>query len=199
MPTDKTRIAPELTQACKQLKPSWQSTTSFINEMIAKGLLGLDGHDTLKETAKQPTHTVKKDVSLSNKELYIEDIKENKEKKKKQFRFKKSLIPFELEQHSDSIVEFWGVKTGQKSEQAWKQLVAGLLSIQKKYKDQAVAEQLKAAIVGGPKGPWSNVTLSNYERFGRKNPFAPEEKMTNHPAQRVFTASGGFLDETFNG
>ena len=199
MPTDKTRLAPELAQACQRLKPSWQSTTSFINEMVAKGLVSLDGHDTLKETAEQPRHTNKKDVSLSNKELYIEDIKENKEKKKKQFRFKKSLIPFELEQHSDLIADFWGVKTGQKSEQAWKQLVTGLLGIQKKYKDQAVTEQLKAAIVGGPKGPWSNVTLSNYEKFGRNNSFAPEEQLTKHPAQRVFTASGGFLDDTFNG
>ena len=48
MPANSTRIAPELIKACEAKKPSWLSTTSFVNEMISKGLATLDACDTLK-------------------------------------------------------------------------------------------------------------------------------------------------------
>ena len=48
MTKQNTPIHQSLLQECKARKPEWVSTTSFVNEMLAKGLATLDTHDTLK-------------------------------------------------------------------------------------------------------------------------------------------------------
>jgi hypothetical protein len=101
--------------------------------------------------------------------------------------------PLELDAHASKIEEFWKVKTGAKSEAAWSLLITGLQAIQTKYNDQIVGEQLDLAVVGGPKGPWSSITLKNYEQFKKPISFN-QEPPTSHPAQRVFTADGGFQE-----
>ena len=187
------RIAPELFQACEAARPTWFSATSFINEMIRKGLDSIDRDVTLGEPSEQQDTQREKRGSTSN--TYIEN-KKNKEKnfsKKIRFKFNKSLIPFELDAHASKIEEFWKVKTGAKSEAAWNLLIAGLQSIQTKYDDRTVGEQIDLAIVGGPKGPWSSITLKNYEQFKKPVSFN-QEPPTSHPAQRVFTADGGFQE-----
>ena len=192
MPADKIRIAPELVQACESTRPTWFSTTAWINEMIRRGLDSIDTSVTLGEpNEKRDTH---KGNEGSTSRTYRDSKKENKEKK---FKFKKSLIPFSLDEHSVKIEEFWKVKNGAKSEASWKQLVCGLEAIQSKYGTKALQEQLDLAIVGGPKGPWSSITLKNYEQFslasGKFNG-GSSEPTQKHPAQRVFTASGGFQE-----
>ena len=194
MKTQTVRIAPELLKACESARPTWLSTTSFINEMIKKGLDAIDRDVTLGEPRKQPD-TKKELGSTLIDSRYIEK-KKNKEKnllKKVRFKFNKSLIPFELDPHASKIEEFWKVKTGAKSEAAWNLLMTGLQSIQTKYGDQTVGEQLELAIVGGPKGPWSSITLKNYEQFKKPASFN-QEPPASHPAQRVFTADGGFQE-----
>ena len=189
------RIAPELASRCEATKPPWFDTTSWINHLIHLGLEGVAGHVTLEEPSDRETHT-KKRGSESNRKTYKDSIKEGKEKKFK-FKFKKSLVPFSLDDHADKIEEFWKAKNGAKSEASWRQLVCGLEAIQSKYGSEALQEQLDLAIVGGPKGPWSSITLKNYEQFslvsGKFNGGSPEP-MQKHPAQRVFTASGGFQE-----
>jgi hypothetical protein len=185
------RIAPELIQACDAVRPTWFSTTSFINEMIRKGLDSIDTSVTLGEPSEQ--HDTQREKRGSTSNTYIEDNK-NKEKnfsKKVRFKFNKALIPFELDAHRDKIETFWKAKQGSKSEAAWTLLLTGLQAIKEKYGDKIVADQLDLAIVGGPKGPWSSITLKNYEQF--KTPiWFSQEPPTSHPASRVFTADGGF-------
>ena len=190
MPATSVRIDPNLLQAVKEAQPSWQSTTSFLNDMVKRGLATLDSRVTLGEPEQKTKTHKESEGSTSKKESYIEHIKENKEKK---FRFSKSLIPYELEQHSELIEEFWKAKTGRKSEASWKQLITGLIKLQQKYKDQIVEQQLKKAIVGGPKGPWSTVSLESYEQFNKVSSINPELP-SNGQASRVFTAERGFLD-----
>ena len=186
------RIAPELIQACDAVRPTWFSTTSFINEMIRKGLDSIDTPVTLGEPSEQHDTPREKRGSTSN--TYIDNKKKEKIfSKKVRFKFNKSLIPFDLDAHASKIEEFWKVKTGAKSEAAWNLLMVGLQSIQTKYDDRTVGEQLDLAIVGGPKGPWSSITLKNYEQFKKPTSYNQEAPM-NHPASRVFTAEGGFQE-----
>ena len=188
------RIAPELVARVQATQPSWLDTTSWINELINRGLSGVAGCVTLGEPSEQrDTQTERGSTLIDNR--YIEN-KKNKEKnfsRKVRFKFNKSLIPFELDGHAAKIEEFWKVKTGAKSEAAWNLLMTGLQSIQTKYDDQTVGEQLDLAIVGGPKGPWSSITLKNYEQFKKPISFN-QEPPASHPAQRVFTAEGGFQE-----
>lgn len=190
MGTKFTRIAPELIEACEAVKPSWISTTSFINEMISKGLASIDTDVTLK-IPNENTHTDKKESEVfSNTNRVPNSI--NKEKNKKRFLFKKDLIPFDLELHAKHIEQFWKIKKGQKTEAAFNLLISSLVSLQKRYSDQVVTEQIDLAIAGGPNGPWSNITVKNYENFGKKRTNPYEESVTKHPSQAVFTAAKGF-------
>jgi hypothetical protein len=190
------RIAPELIQACEAVRPTWFSTTSFINEMIRKGLDSIDTCGTLGEPNGQRDREKKSEGSTFKKDIYKKDI--NKEKtnfKKVRFKFSRSSIPFDLDGHVDKIEEFWKTKTGQKSEAAWNLLIAQLIAIKSKYGDSVVGTQLESAIVGGPKGPWSCITLKNYETFGKTSgDLRVLSDQQKHPAARVFTAEGGFQE-----
>ena len=172
-----------LWEAAKQVTPRWGTTTGKINELIHLGLkanaVGWT-HATL-ETINTPLG--KKDNKKKDEEYNCTLV--NKEKKKKTiFRFKKELIPFSLQEHSDLIAEYWAVKKGSKSQQAFNTLMSGLDSIQRKYNDQKVKEQIQAAIVGGPNGPWANITLQNLERF---NPRKKEDELpSKHPSGDLF-------------
>ena len=87
------------------------------------------------------------------------------------------------------IESFWKVKTGRKTEESFNLLISGLSQIKKKYGSEVVKTQLELAIVGGPKGPWSGITLKNYETFGTKTKGSFQaEQPINHPASRVFRA-----------
>jgi hypothetical protein len=193
MPTVNTPIHQSLIQACKEVKPEWFTTTAFVNEMVSRGLAGLDPCATLGEPEQQTDTNKKSEGSTSKKELYREDINKVKRKKKNSpFKFDRSLVPFDLDSHADRIEAFWDVKKGAKTEQAWNLLIDGLASIKGLHGDQAVKEQLELAVVGGPKGPWSNITLHNYRTFSGRNAEKAPSIPDNHPASRVFTADGGF-------
>jgi len=101
--------------------------------------------------------------------------------KGKNFKKHLSLIP-KLEKFEDLILEFFRIKKGSKSETAWSHLMTGLSSIQEKYGDTVVQEQLMAAI----NGKWASVTLKNYEQYGliTKKGFTPAEPQHKHPAYR---------------
>ena len=192
MPTNCTRIAPELIKACEDKKPSWLSTTSFINEMVSKGLASLDACDTLKIPNGRERETKKEGGILSNTNRVPNSINKEKENlKKTRFKFSADLIPFELESASSLIVDFWHSKKGKKTEAAFNLLMGekGLIGIKKKYGEDAVKDQITLAIAN----EWQSITLKNYETFARtKTSSWNPEPTTGHPAQRVFTASRGF-------
>ena len=69
------RIAPELVELCQATKPSWLDTTSWINELIAKGLAGVAGHVTLGEPSEQ--HDTPREKRGSTSITYIDNKKKN--------------------------------------------------------------------------------------------------------------------------
>jgi len=192
MPANSTRIAPELIKACEAKKPSWLSTTSFVNEMISKGLATLDACDTLKVPNERERETKKSEGTLSNTKKVPNSINKEKENfKKTRFKFSPDLIPFELVSLSSLIVDFWHTKKGKKTEAAFDLLMGekGLIGIKKKYGEGAVKDQITLAIAN----EWQSITLQNYETFAKtKTTSWNPEPTTGHPAQRVFTASKGF-------
>ena len=192
MPANSTRIAPELIKACEAKKPSWLSTTSFVNEMISKGLATLDACDTLKVPNERERETKKSEGTLSNTKRVPNSINKEKENfKKTRFKFSPDLIPFELVSLSSLIVDFWHSKKGKKTEAAFDLLMGekGLIGIKKKYGEDAVKDQITLAIAN----EWQSITLQNYETFAKtKTTSWNPEPTTGHPAQRVFTASKGF-------
>ena len=192
MPANSTRIAPELIKACEAKNPSWLSTTSFVNEMISKGLATLDACDTLKVPNERERETKKSEGTLSNTKKVPNSINKEKENfKKTRFKFSPDLIPFELVSLSSLIVDFWHTKKGKKTETAFDLLMGekGLIGIKKKYGEDAVKDQITLAIAN----EWQSITLQNYETFAKtKTTSWNPEPTTGHPAQRVFTASKGF-------
>jgi len=181
------RIDSELIEEVEHYQPSYyKQTTTWVNHLVQVGLnihLGLDPCDILrkpndrKEKNKKGSEVLSTTYSSNNI---------NKEKIKK-WKFEKSQLPESLDFCKDSLAKYWSVKTGTKSEDSYKRLVTGVTAILQKYGEAIVNEQIDAAIVGGPRGPWSGITLKNYESMGlggRK----PEESL-KHPAQTVFKAS----------
>ena len=194
MTRQNTPIYKSLLQECKDKKPEWASTTSFVNEMLAKGLATLDTQGTLKVPNERERKKEKSEGTLSNTNRVSNSIKKEKENfKKTRFKFSKDLIPFELQSLSTLISDFWYSKKGKKTEAAFDLLMSekGLLGIKKEYGEDAARDQLTLAIAN----EWQSITKKNYETFSasKKNkwPFDPEPP-TGHPAQRVFTASRGF-------
>ena len=134
MPETSIRIAPELLQACKEVQPSWHSTTSFVNEMVQKGLLTLDSCVTLGIPNDRETQKEKRREVLPNTNRVSNSINKEKEKfKKVRFKFSQDLIPVELSSFCEPIENFWKVKTGKKTEEAFNLLVSNLTKIKEKY------------------------------------------------------------------
>ena len=196
MPTRNVPIDVDLLSKCQEQKLPWLSTTAFVNQMVYDGLKGVAEHVTLKVPSGTDTDTkVKKkeeksEGTLSNTNRVPNTINKEKEIfKKTRFKFHRDLIPFELSSFSDLIESFWKVKTGRKTEESFNLLISGLSQIKKKYGSEVVKTQLELAIVGGPKGPLSGITLKNYETFGTKTKGSFQaEQPINHPASRVFRA-----------
>jgi hypothetical protein len=184
------RIKPKLMNEVESLQPEYfDSTTTWVNQLIRVGLnvhLGLDPCDILRKPNDRKEKNKKESEVLSN--TYSSNTI-NKEKIKK-WIFTENQIPQEFHYCKDLIAKFWSVKSGAKSEEAFKLLIGpkGLKGISTKYGQgtgvSAVLDQLEEAIAN----KWQSITLKNYEAFGRpKN--SVKEPADNHPAGKVFTAS----------
>ena len=187
MTKQNTPIHQSLLQECKARKPEWVSTTSFVNEMLAKGLATLDTHDTLKLSTDKERENKEKGDNLSNRNRVSNRINKEKEiSKKTRFKFSQDLIPFELQSLADLISDFWKTKKGKKTEAAFNLLIGekGLLGIKKEYGENSAKDQLTLAIAN----EWQSITKQNYENFAKKKTWNPEPT-TGHPSQKVFKAS----------
>ena len=102
-------------------------------------------------------------------------------------RFKKlnsAVIPADLSDCSDLLVEYWSVKKGVRSTSVLNRLCNTLHKMTPKQRQEA----LEAAISGG----WANIYPPK-----KQSPYSPvQEPQHNHPAHRVFTADRGFDDQT---
>ena len=183
------RIDSELMGEVEHYQPSYyKQTTTWVNHLVRVGLnihLGLDPCDILGKPNDTERKKEKREVlpiTNSSNNIYKE--------KNKKWKFEKSQIPKELDFCKDSVIKFWSVKSGSKSQEACKLLIGekGLLGISQKYGQTIAQEQLETAIAN----EWQSITLKNYEAFGRPKT-DNKEPVANHPAGRVFQ-DGKFID-----
>lgn len=190
METQVVDISKKLIDSCKLHMDEWHSLKGFVHDMIALGIQtkykDLTPYATMKKTDRQ------KEKKKEEREVFYTSKVDNiinKEKTKK-WIFAENKIPKSLEFCKDLIAEFWAVKSGAKSEEAFKLLIGskGLNGIFTKYGKNAALDQLEEGIAC----KWKSITLKNYEAFGRPQK-ADKEPVTGHPAQRLWK-NGGFVE-----
>ena len=197
METQAVDISKKLIDSCKLHMDEWHSLKGFVHDMIALGIQtkykDLTTYDTMKTDRQKEKNKEEREV------FYTSNIEDNINKEKtKKWIFRENQIPEELQICKDLIAEFWSVKSGAKSEEAFKLLIGskGLKGIAAKYGGLGSGTGLKAIrdqLEEGIANKWKSITLKNYEAFGRpKN--ADKEPVTNHPAGRVFR-NGRFVDD----
>ncbi len=109
--------------------------------------------------------------------------KESEETPRKGNLLSKLPLPESLEKHREKIIEFWRGKQGAKTMRSWKMQMTELEKLKVKYGDDAVDEQLNAAILAGN---WHGIRVINYERYGidASKKRATTVDMSIHPSYR---------------
>ena len=158
------------------IKPKYITTTAFLNMLLE------DAYIARCEKKKNMTpyiHTMVKafDEVDEQRELERKEQKEKINKKEKQ----EKIIPDDLLHLQTLIDDFWKVKKGSKSIQAWKQQITEYKKFINKYGEKVLRDQLEAGILAGT---WKGCTIKNYESIRKiNNNFVEEEKV--HPNQKV--------------
>ena len=158
------------------IKPKYITTTAFLNILLE------DAYIARCEKKKNMTpyiHTMIEafDEVDEQRELERKEQKEKINKKEKQ----EKIIPDDLLHLQTQIDDFWKVKKGSKSIQAWKQQITEYRKFIQKYGEQILRDQLEAGILAGT---WKGCTIKNYESIRKiNNSFVEEEKV--HPNQKV--------------
>ena len=167
----RTRIDDNVTEKIKKLQPTHLSRQAFINELILLGIL-----QKYKQQNDMALY-IHKDNKLDKESL---ERKEQKEKQEK-------IIPEDLKHLQTQIDDFWKVKKGSKSIQAWKQQITEYRKFIQKYGEQVLKDQLEQGILDGT---WKGLKVSNYEHILRitkakaaTSGFIEENKP--HPNQKV--------------
>jgi len=175
MSTTRPTIDQSLIDKIVAIKPKYVTTNGFIHMLL---------EDAYNDR-------VNKKVNLTNNVDYIHTIKENleveelerkeqKEKINKKEKQEKN-IPDDLQHLQTLIDDFWKVKKGSKSIQAWKQQITEYKKFIDKYGEKVLRDQLEAGILAGT---WKGCTIKNYESIRKiNNNFVEEEKV--HPNQKV--------------
>ena len=89
-------------------------------------------------------------------------------------------IPDALDPFAALIEEFWRVKKGSKSSNAWSLLITELEKINASFGKERTEEQLTLAI----NGLWKGVTMRNMQRFETPKGNTPAQADHKHPAYR---------------
>ena len=175
MSTTRPTIDQSLIDKIVAIKPKYVTTNGFIhmlledayNDRVNKKVNLTNNIDYIHINNKQ----------LENKELERKEEKEKINKKEKQ----EKIIPDDLLHLQTSIDDFWKVKKGSKSIQAWKQQITEYRKFIEKYGEKVLRDQLEAGILAGT---WKGCTIKNYESIRKiNNPYVEEEKV--HPNQKV--------------
>ena len=157
------------------IKPKYITTNGFINMLLE------DAYNDRVNKKLNLTNNIDyiytNNKELENKELERKEQKEKINKKEKQ----EKIIPDDLLHLQTLIDDFWKVKKGSKSIQAWKQQITEYRKFIEKYGEKILRDQLEAGILAGT---WKGCTIKNYESITKiNNPFVEEEKV--HPNQKV--------------
>ena len=182
MPTKRPTIDQSLIDKIVAIKPKYITTTAFLNMLLE------DAYIARCEKKKNMTpyiHTMVKafDEVEEQRELERKEQKEKINKKEKQ----EKNIPDDLLHLQTLIDDFWKVKKGSKSIQAWKQQITEYRKFIQKYGEQVLKDQLEQGILDGT---WKGLKVSNYEHILRitkakaaTSGFIEENKP--HPNQKV--------------
>ena len=167
------------------IKPKYITTNGFINMLLE------DAYNDRVNKKVNLTNNVDY-IHINNKELEDKKLdnksidkdlerKEQKEKINKKEKQEK-IIPDDLQHLQTLIDDFWKVKKGSKSIQAWKQQITEYRKFIEKYGEQVLRDQLEAGILAGS---WKGCTVKNYESITKitNKGFVEEEKV--HPNQKV--------------
>ena len=157
-----------------EIKPKYITTTAFLNLLLE------DAYNARCKNEKNMPQYIYKDKELDKKGLERKEQKEKINKKEKQ----EKNIPDDLKHLQTLIDDFWKVKKGSKSIQAWKLQISEYRKFIEKYGEQTLRDQLEAGILAGT---WKGLKVSHYEeQLKRVKRFDKEpEKEIKHPAQKV--------------
>ena len=154
------------------IKPKYITTNGFINMLL---------EDAYNER-------VNKKVNLTNNIDYIytdnKDLEDKKLEIKEQKEKQEKIVPDDLKHIKSLILEFWKVKKGAKTLEAWKRQNTEYRKFIQKYGDDVLKDQLDAGILAGT---WKGCTIKNYEEQQQRiNRFNKEPELTSvHPNQKV--------------
>ena len=164
-----------------ELKPKYMTATVFLNSML---------EDAYKARCKELQYMAlytHKDKELDKKGLEGKEQKEKINKKEKQ----EKIIPEDLQHLQTLIDDFWKVKKGSKSIQAWKQQITEYRKFIEQYGEQILRDQLEAGILAGT---WKGCTIKNYETISKINNKSFVDENKPHPNQKIVQFDNdGFL------
>ena len=174
-------IEQSLIDKIQSIKPSYITTRGFIHLLLEEAIdLRVNKNANLTNNIDY-IYTDNKD--LEDKKLERKEQKEKINKKEKQ----EKIIPDDLLHLQTLIDDFWKVKKGSKSIQAWKQQITEYRKFIQKYGEQVLKDQLEQGILDGT---WKGLKVSNYEHILRitkakaaTSGFIEENKP--HPNQKV--------------
>ena len=189
MDSFQTRIDSQLMLSVIELKPNHFTTTAFIHHLIE------EGYKKKLEDLQKIKNMQAYIYTLKNETENLEEQKEEqKEKINKKEKQEEKVIPEDLKPYTELIKNFWKVKKGSKSIQAWKQQITEYRKFLDKYNSKILIEQLETGILNGT---WCSLTVKNYEQYYLKNnKFIPPEQTEKHPSSKVFKASDHVLPKT---
>ena len=175
MSTTRPTIDQSLIDKIVAIKPKYVTTNGFIHMLLE------DAYNNRVNKKVNLTNNIDyihiNNKELENKELERKEQKEKINKKEKQ----EKIIPDDLLHLQTLIDDFWKVKKGSKSIQAWKQQITEYKKFIDKYGEKVLRDQLEAGILAGT---WKGCTIKNYESIRKiNNPYVEEEKV--HPNQKV--------------
>ena len=170
----------ELITKILEIKPKYITTTAFLNLLLE------DAYNARCKNEKNMALYIHKDNKFESNKLDNKSIDKDLERKEQKEKINKKekqekIIPEDLQHLQTLIDDFWKVKKGSKSIQAWKQQITEYRKFIEKYGEKVLRDQLEAGILAGT---WKGCTIKNYESIRKiNNPFVEEEKV--HPNQKV--------------
>jgi len=171
-------IEQSLIDKIQSIKPSYITTRGFIHVLLEEAIdLRVNKNAKLTNNIDY-IYTDNKD--LEDKKLERKEQKEKINKKEKQ----EKIVPDDLKDIQELILEFWKSKKGAKSIEAWKRQNTEYRKFIDKYGLETLKDQLDAGILAGT---WKGCTIKNYEEQQQRiNRFNKEpEQSIMHPNQKV--------------
>ena len=171
-------IEQSLIDKIQSIKPSYITTRGFIHLLLEEAINSRVNKKVNLTNNIDYIYTDNKD--LEDKKLEIKEQKEKINKKEKQ----EKIVPDDLKHIESLILEFWKVKKGAKTLEAWKRQNTEYRKFIQKYGDDVLKDQLDAGILAGT---WKGCTIKNYEEQQQRiNRFNKEPELTSvHPNQKV--------------